>query len=42
MTNLRTICKCFVLYFNIVSACLIRKRGIDLHLADSRERAVID
>ena len=37
MTNLRTICKHCVLDFNIVSACLIHKRAIDLHLADSRE-----
>ena len=31
------VCKSFVPFFNIVSACLIHKRVIDLHLIDSRE-----
>ena len=31
------ICKYFALIFNIVSACLIHKRAIDLHLIDSCE-----
>ena len=31
------VCKYFVLIFNIVSACLIHKRVIGLHLIDSRE-----
>ena len=31
------ICKHFVPIFNIVSACLIHKCVIDLHLIDSRE-----
>ncbi len=31
------VCKYFVPIFNIVSACLIHKRVIDLHLIDSRE-----
>ena len=30
-------CKYFVPIFNIVSACLIHRRVIDLHLIDSRE-----
>ena len=30
-------CKSFVPSFNIVSACLIHKRVIDLHLIDSCE-----
>jgi len=31
------VCKYFVPSFNIMSACLIHKRVIDLHLIDSRE-----
>jgi lipoprotein len=31
------VCKYFAPIFNIVSACLIHKRAIDLHLIDSRE-----
>jgi len=31
------VCKYFAPIFNIVSACLIHKRVIDLHLIDSRE-----
>ena len=31
------VCKYFVPIFNIVRACLIHKRVIDLHLIDSRE-----
>ena len=31
------VCKHFVPIFNIMSACLIHKRVIDLHLIDSRE-----
>lgn len=31
------VCKYFVPIFNIVSACLIHKRVIDLHLINSRE-----
>jgi|GEM_PF-1119315 len=31
------ICKYFVPSFNIMSACLIHKRVIDLHLIDSHE-----
>ena len=31
------VCKYFAPFFNIVSACLIHKRVIDLHLIDSRE-----
>ena len=31
------VCKYFAPIFNIVSACLIHKRAIDLHLIDSCE-----